>query len=103
MKKTIKKAQKGSKSPLVKKKPITDMQRDEMGKPVTPKQKAEWMKAENEMIDYKGRSADSYPGGKEKKKAPTKPVKSKMKTGGKLTKAKSGSKTSAKKCKYGCK
>jgi hypothetical protein len=102
--KTIKKAQKGSKSPLVKKKPITDMQRDEMGKPVTPKQKAEWMKGENEMIDYKGRSADSYPGGKgAKKDTIKKTIKSKMKTGGKVTKAKSGSKTSAKKCKYGCK
>lgn len=98
--KTVKKAQVGVKKSPVKKKPLTDMQRDEMGNPVTPKQKAASLKGLQESVDYKGRPTDSYPGGKEKKKAP---VKSKMKTGGKVTKAKSGSKTSAKKCKYGCK
>jgi hypothetical protein len=88
MKKTIKKAQVG-----VKKK-TTPVYRDEMGNPRTKKQQKQWEKDELNMIDYKGRPADSYPGGKGKtsstKTDSTKTVsksavvKKKMKSGGAL-------------------
>lgn len=65
MKKTIKKAQVGVKQTASKKKPLTDMQRDEMGKPVTPKQKAASLKGLQESVEYKGRpkmkSGGSFP------------------------------------------
>lgn len=54
MKKTIKKAQIG-KGPIKPKKPLTDMQRDEMGNPVTPKQKAASLKGLQKSVEYKGR------------------------------------------------
>lgn len=54
MKKTIKKAQVG-KGPIKAKKPLTDMQRDEMGRPVTPKQKKESLKGLQKSVQYKGR------------------------------------------------
>ena len=109
MKKTIKKAQVGVKElPVKPKKPLTDMQRNEMGKPVTPKQKKESLKGLQESVDYKGRpkmkSGGSFPD---------------LNKDGKITKAdilkgrgviaKKGKKVAAKKmmgggkCKYGCK
>jgi len=71
---TVKKAQ-------VKKKPVTDMQRDEMGRPVSPKQKAASLKGLQESVDYKG--------------------KPKMKKGGAIKKAKSGTSLGMKSVKAG--
>jgi hypothetical protein len=109
MKKTIKKAQVGVKKlPVKPKKPLTDMQRDEMGRPVTPKQKKESLKGLQKSVEYKGRpkmkSGGSFPD---------------LNKDGKITKAdilkgrgviaKKGKKVAAKKmmgggkCKYGCK
>lgn len=95
-------------SPVGKKKPVTDMQRDEMGKPVSPKQKSESLKGLQESVEYKGRpkmkKGGSFPD---------------LNKDGKITKAdilkgrgviaKKGKKVAAKKmmgggkCKYGCK
>jgi hypothetical protein len=109
---TVKKVQ-------VKKKPVTDMQRDEMGRPVSPKQKSESLKGLQKSVDYKGRPK-MQKGGPIKKaksgsslkpvdssknpglaKLPT-PVRNKMgyqKTGGNTKKKMMG----GGKCKYGCK
>lgn len=75
----IKKAQMDVKQPPVKKKSLTDMQRDEMGKPVSPAQKSKNRTAQDIMVNYPGRPAMSeinYKGGPK--------VKKKMKTGGSL-------------------
>lgn len=55
MKKTIKKAKIGTTTSQTTKKPLTDMQRNEMGKPVTPKQKKESLKGLQKSVEYKGR------------------------------------------------
>ena len=64
MKKTIKKAALGQ-GPVKPKKPLTDMQRNEMGNPVTPKQKKESLKGLQKSVEYKGRpkmkSGGSFP------------------------------------------
>jgi hypothetical protein len=78
-----------------KKKPVTDMQRDEMGKPMTPSQKKLQQKEELEMIDYKGRPKMKTGG----TLSPSK--KSVGKTIGKLNKAKSGSSLGMKSVKAG--
>lgn len=93
MKKTVKKAKIGTTTSQTTKKP-TPVYRDEMGNPRTKAQQKQWEKDELEMIDYKGRPADSYPGGKGKasptKTDSTKTVsksaapKKKMKSGGAL-------------------
>jgi hypothetical protein len=80
MKKTIKKAALGQ-GPVKPKKPLTDMQRDEMGKPVSPKQKAASLKGLQKSVDYKGRT--------------------KMKKGGAIKKAKSGTSLGMKSVKAG--
>ena len=67
-----------------KKKPVTDMQRDEMGRPVSPKQKSESLKGLQESVQYKGRPKMKSGG----TLSPSK--KSVGKTIGKLNKAKSG-------------
>ena len=85
---TVKKAQ-------VKKKPVTDMQRDEMGRPMTPSQKKLQQKEELEMIDYKGRPKMKSGG----TLSPSK--KSVGKTIGKLNKAKSGTSLGMKSVKAG--
>lgn len=114
MKKTIKKAALGQ-GPVKPKKPITDMQRDEMGNPVTPKQKAASLKGLQKSVDYKGRPKGKK-GIKVAKKGASFPD---LNKDGKITKAdilkgrgviaKKGKKVAAKKmmgggkCKYGCK
>lgn len=94
MAKSIKKAQVG-RGPIKAKKPVTDMQRDEMGRPMTPAQKKLQQKEELEMIDYKGRP-------KMKKGGTLSPSKKSVgKTIGKLNKAKSGTSLGMKSVKAG--
>jgi hypothetical protein len=109
MKKTIKKAALGQ-GPVKPKKPLTDMQRNEMGNPVTLKQKAASLKGLQKSVEYKGRpkmksggALKAVPSDKQKSlgKLPTE-VRNKMgyqKTGGKTKKVMKG----GGKCKYGCK
>ena len=94
MAKSIKKAQVG-KGPIKAKKPVTDMQRDEMGRPVSPKQKSESLKGLQESVEYKGRPKMKSGG----TLSPSK--KSVGKTIGKLNKAKSGTSLGMKSVKAG--
>ncbi len=82
-------------SPVGKKKPVTDMQRDEMGRPVSPKQKSESLKGLQESVQYKGRPKMKSGG----TLSPSK--KSVGKTIGKLNKAKSGTSLGMKSVKAG--
>jgi hypothetical protein len=111
MKKTIKKAKIGTTTSQTTKKPLTDMQRNEMGKSVTPKQKKESLKGLQESVDYKGRPKGKK-GIKVAKKGASFPD---LNKDGKITKAdilkgrgviaKKGKKVmkGGGKCKYGCK
>jgi len=121
----IKKAQMGSVQS--KKKALTDMQRDEMGKPVSSAQKKKQMTDEVKMLEYKGRTPikkSAAPKRKMKKggsfpdlnkdgkitKADILKGRGVIKNGGKMKKAKSGMSVTKManlkgggKCKYGCK
>ena len=115
---TIKKAQKGA---PVKKKVVTDMQRDEMRKPVSPAQKKKQLANELKMVDYKSKPAakkkmkkgGSFPDlNKDGKVTKADILKGRgvIKNGGKMNKAKGGvsmtklaNMKKGGKCKYGCK
>jgi hypothetical protein len=64
----IKKALIGVKQPPVKKKSLTDMQRDEMGKPVSAAEKKKQQSDELKMVDYSGRKSMRRPVSVPKKK-----------------------------------